>query len=60
MRERCVLCSKLSERQRELMLEYARTETLENGTVDGLEQGSLYVFINSVCVSGFSHPTNHS
>ena len=35
----CVCCSKLTERQRELVLEYAKTEQLENGTVNGLERG---------------------
>ena len=39
-------CSKLSERQRELILEFAKTEQLDNGTVNGLEQGSLlYLFL---------------
>ena len=40
----CVWSSrKLTERQRELIVEYARTEQLENGTVNGVKQGLLFV-----------------
>ena len=35
-------CRKLTQQQRELILEYAKTEQLENGTVNGLEQGLVY------------------
>ena len=32
-------CRKLTQQQRDLILEYAKTEQLDNGTVNGLEQG---------------------
>lgn len=32
-------CRKLTDRQKELLTEYAKTEQLENGTVDGVDQG---------------------
>ena len=36
---------RLTERQRELILEFARTEQLENGTVNGLERGLVYIHV---------------
>lgn len=37
----------MTEQQRQLILEYARTEQLVNGTVNGLEQGLLYCLLAS-------------
>lgn len=40
----------MTEHQRQLILEYARTEQLVNGTVDGLERGLLYCVWNVLAV----------
>ena len=37
----CCFYRKLTDQQRELIVEYARTEQLENGTVNGVVQGGV-------------------